>query len=416
VSLDTPSGPALADSRELVRRIGAEIDAAGGWIGFDRYMQRALYEPGIGYYTGPNRVFGAEGDFITAPEMSSLFGRCIAAQCAQWLEGTGEIVEFGAGSGALAAQVLSALRDADALPRSYAIVELSATLRERQRRTIAAAGAELLARVRWVDELPERIEGVVLANEVLDAMPVRVFRRAGGEVFERGVVRLGQRRLEERRLGERPGERPGDDALGWAERAADERLASQVLDRLREAWDECAGLPSDQASAAPESYVSELGEQAEAWVATVGSRLARGAMLLIDYGFPRREFYHPQRDLGTLRCHFRHRAHDDPFLWPGLQDITAHVDFTGIAQAAARVGLDVLGFASQARFLLDCGLLDACAVIPRDDLRAWTLETQAVQRLLSEAEMGELFKAIAFGRGVPDDAIGFRTRDRRASL
>lgn len=402
MSLVAPSGPALADSRELVRRIGAEIDAAGGWIGFDRYMQRALYEPGIGYYTGPNRVFGAEGDFVTAPEMSSLFGRCIAAQCAQWLGEDDEIVEFGAGSGALAAQVLSALRDAGTLPRSYAIVELSATLRERQRGTIAAAGGELLARVRWVDELPERIEGVVLANEVLDAMPVRVFRRAGDKVFERGVIRLGERRL-------------GDDALGWAERAADERLASKVLDRLREAGDECAGLPSDEAGAVPENYVSELGEQAEAWVATVGSRLMRGAMLLVDYGFPRREFYHPQRDLGTLRCHFRHRAHDDPFLWPGLQDITAHVDFTGIAQAGADAGLDVLGFASQARFLLDCGLLDACAAIPRDDLRAWTLQTQAVQRLLSEAEMGELFKAIALGRGV-SDAIGFRTRDRRASL
>jgi len=398
VSAVAPSGQALADSRELVRRMGAEIDAAGGWIGFDRYMQRALYEPGIGYYTGPNRVFGAEGDFVTAPEMSSLFGRCIATQCAQWLDGSGEIVEFGAGSGALAAQLLSALRDARALPRGYVIVELSATLRERQRTTIAAAGEELLARVRWVDELPQRIEGVVLANEVLDAMPVRVFRRAGGELFERGVARA------------------DGEALGWADRRADERLAAQVGDRLRHAWSAYAGASSDEREAAPEDYVSELGEQAEAWVATVGSRLARGAMLLVDYGFPRHEFYHPQRDQGTLRCHFRHRAHDDPFLWPGLQDITAHVDFTGVAEAAARAGLDALGFASQARFLLDCGLLDACVSIPRDDPVSWTREMQAVQQLLSEAEMGELFKAIAFGRGMPDDAIGFRTRDRRASL
>jgi len=398
VSAVAPSGQALADSRELVRRIGAEIDAAGGWIGFDRYMQRALYEPGIGYYTGPNRVFGAEGDFVTAPEMSSLFGRCIATQCAQWLDGSGEIVEFGAGSGALAAQLLSALRDARALPRGYVIVELSATLRERQRTTIAAAGEELLARVRWVDELPQRIEGVVLANEVLDAMPVRVFRRAGGALFERGVARA------------------DGEALGWADRRADELLAAQVGDRLRHAWSAYADASSDEREAAPENYVSELGEQAEAWVATVGSRLARGAMLLVDYGFPRHEFYHPQRDQGTLRCHFRHRAHDDPFLWPGLQDITAHVDFTGVAEAAARAGLDALGFASQARFLLDCGLLDTCVSIPRDDPVSWTREMQAVQQLLSEAEMGELFKAIAFGRGMTDDAIGFRTRDRRASL
>lgn len=398
MSLPGPPEQALADSRDLVRRIAAEIDAAGGWIGFDRYMQRALYEPGVGYYSGPNRVFGAEGDFVTAPEMSSLFGRCIAAQCAQWLEADGGIVEFGAGSGALAAQVLSALRDADALPRAYSIVELSAALRERQRRTIAAAGEDLLARVRWLDALPERIEGVVLANEVLDAMPVRVFRWAGGEVFERGVARA------------------DGEALGWAERAADERLAARVRARLHEAWSAYAAGASGDPEAMPQSYVSELGEQAEAWVATVGARLARGAMLLVDYGFPRRELYHPQRDLGTLRCHFRHRAHDDPFLWPGLQDITAHVDFTGVAEAAARAGLDALGFASQARFLLDCGLLDACAAIPRGDLRAWTRETQAVQRLLSEAEMGELFKAIAFGRGMPDEAIGFRTSDRRASL
>jgi len=397
-SAHAPSAQALADSHELARRIGEEIDAAGGWIGFDRYMQRALYEPGIGYYSGPNRVFGEEGDFVTAPEMSSLFGRCIAAQCVQWLGADDEVVEFGAGSGALAVQVLSALRDARALPRSYAIVELSASLRERQRRAIAAAGDELLARVRWLDALPGRIEGIVLANEVLDAMPVRVFRWCEGDVFERGVKRA------------------GGAALDWSERPADGPLAERVRDRLREAWREYAGDADGDLAPVAQDYASEIGEQAEAWVATVGARLARGAMLLVDYGFPRREFYHPQRDTGTLRCHFRHRAHDDPFLWPGLQDITAHVDFTGVAQAASRAGLDVLGFASQARFLLDCGLLDACAAMSRDDLRNWTRETHAVQRLLSESEMGELFKAIAFGRAVPDDAIGFRTRDRRACL
>jgi len=398
VSFEAPAAPALAVSQALVRRIGEAIDAAGGWIGFDRYLQHALYEPAMGYYSGPNRVFGAEGDFVTAPEMSSLFGRCVAVQCAQWLDEVGGgIVEFGAGSGALASQVLSTLRDANALPDGYSIVELSAPLRERQRRTIGAAGPGLLERVRWLDALPERIEGVVLANEVLDAMPVRVFRCAGADVLERGVARVGA------------------DAIGWQERKADAKFAALVHERLREAWSVYAGEEIERLrETAP--YVSEIGEQAEAWVETVGSRLVRGAMLLIDYGFPRHELYHPQRDSGTLRCHYRHRAHDDPFLWPGLQDITAHVDFTAIGDAAARAGLDLLGFQSQARFLLDCGLLDACAAIPRDDLRAWTRETQAVQRLLSEAEMGELFKAIAFGRGVADAAIGFRSRDRRASL
>lgn len=398
MSFDPPSPQALAASRELVRRVGAAIDEAGGWIGFDRYLQHALYEPGLGYYSGPNRVFGAEGDFVTAPEMTSLFGRCVAAQCAQWLDEVGgDIVEFGAGSGALAAQVLETLGEGSVLPRSYAIVELSAPLRERQRRAIGAAVPELLDRVRWLDALPERIDGVVLANEVLDAMPVRVFRCAGADVLERGVARAGA------------------DALGWAERAADRRFAALVRERLREAWSVYAGDRIERLhQMAP--YVSEIGEQAEAWVETVGSRIVRGAMLLVDYGFPRHEFYHPQRDAGTLRCHLRHRAHDDPFLWPGLQDITAHVDFSATAEAAARAGLDLLGFQSQARFLLDCGLLDACAAIPRDDVRAWTRETTAVQRLLSEAEMGELFKVIAFGRGVSADAIGFRTRDRRLSL
>lgn len=398
LSFEAPPAQALAVSRELVRRIGATIDEAGGWIGFDRYLQHALYEPGLGYYSGANRVFGAEGDFVTAPEMSTLFGRCIATQCAQWLDEVGgEIVEFGAGSGALAAQLLSSLRDADALPSRYAIVELSAPLRERQRRAIADAGPGLLERVRWLDALPDRIEGVVLANEVLDAMPVRVFRSTGADVFERGVARA------------------GPDALDWAERRADPRFAALARERLREAWSVHAG---ERIEAVHETapYVSEIGEQAEAWVETVGRRLARGAMLLVDYGFPRHEFFHPQRDGGTLRCHFRHRSHDDPFLWPGLQDITSHVDFSAVAEAATRAGLDLLGFQSQARFLLDCGLLDACAAIPRDDLRTWTRETQAVQRLLSEAEMGELFKAIAFGRGVSDDAIGFRTRDRREAL
>lgn len=388
--LVVPAEQALEASRELERRIGAQIDAAGGWIGFDRYMQRALYEPGIGYYSGASRKFGAEGDFVTAPEMSTLFGRCLAGQCAQWLaHGGDEIVEFGAGSGALAAQVLGALRDAQALPRRYAIVELSATLRERQRNALVAAGGDLLARVQWLDALPERIEGIVLANEVLDAMPVRLFRYRAGEVLERGVARS------------------GDGAFGWADRAADAAFAARVRQRLRDAW-------GDEAPAA--DYVSEIGEQAEAWVETVASRIATGAMLLVDYGFPRGEFYHPQRDTGTLRCHYRHLAHDDPFRWPGLQDLTAHVDFSAVGDAARRAGLDVLGFASQARFLLDCGLLDACAAIPREDLRAWTRETQAVQRMLSEAEMGELFKAIAFGRGIPDDALGFRTRDRRDAL
>lgn len=387
--LPEPPADALAASHQLVRVVRAAIDDAGGWIGFDRYMQFALYEPMLGYYAGASRKFGAEGDFVTAPEMSPLFGRCVAAQCAQWLrQSGGDVVEFGAGSGALAAQVLAALQASGMAPERYAIVELSAELRQRQHSTLAAQVPELLGRVQWLDALPERIHGVVLANEVLDAMPTRLFRWQQGTVFERGVGV------------------PEDGALSWLDRPADAAFAERVHARLAQAW----------ADDVPEHYVSEISEQAEAWVETVGARLVRGAMLLLDYGFPRREFFHPQRATGTLRCHYRHRVHDDPFLWPGLQDITTHVDFTAIREAASRAGLDPLGYASQARFLIDCGLLDFFSAVPRSDTRDWTRQAQAVQQMLSEAEMGELFKAIAFGRGVPDDALGFTAGDRRRVL
>lgn len=388
--LPEPPADARAASQELARAVRAAIDAADGWIGFDRYMQLALYEPRLGYYAGASRKFGAEGDFVTAPEISPLFGRCVAAQCAQWLTQAGaEVVEFGAGSGALAAQVLAALHASDIAPATYSIVELSADLRQRQRMTLAEQVPELLGRVQWLDALPQRIDGVVLANEVLDAMPVRLFRWQHGEVYERGV-----------------GASHDGDGLAWVDRPAEPAFAERVRTRLFEAW-------GDETS---QHYVSEISEQAEAWVETVGARLARGAMLLIDYGFPRGEFFHPQRAAGTLQCHFRHRVHADPFLWPGLQDITSHVEFTAIREAASRAGLDLLGYASQARFLIDCGLLEFFSGVPRNDLRGWTRQAQAVQQMLSEAEMGELFKAIAFGRGVPDDALGFAAGDRRGVL
>lgn len=397
-ALPAPPEAALNVSRELAHRIAASIDAAGGWIGFDAWMARALYEPGFGYYAAGSRKFGAAGDFVTAPELSPLFGACIATQCLQWFdEGVPAVVfEFGAGSGALAAQLLTALDAEGRAPQRYAIVDVSADLRERQRQRLAADVPHLLDRVAWLDALPDRIEGVVLGNELLDAMPVRLFRRNGAAVFERGVTRA-----------------PDGEGFVLADRPADAAFASRVHVLLAQGDVDGQSAADD---AGQTEYTSELGEQAQAWVETVGARLVHGALLLIDYGFPRAEFYHPQRDRGTLRCHYRHRSHDDPLLWPGLQDITAHVDFTAMAQAAAQAGLDLLGFTSQARFLLDCGLLEKLMAQPRGDALAWARQTQAVQQLLSEAEMGELFKVIAFGRGVADDAIGFAGRDRRASL
>ena len=404
MTLPEPGPDALAHGAALADRIAEAIGAAGGWIGFDAWMARALYEPGLGYYAGLARPFGAEGDFVTAPELSPLFAACVATQVSQWFaHAAPEVVEFGAGTGRLAAGVLDALRALGTPARRYAIVEVSGTLRARQRETIAREAPWALDAVEWLDALPASIDGVVLGNEVLDAMPVRVWEHAGGALAELGVA-----------LGD-------DGGFRWAPRPADSALREAVAAALRASRDAAgADDPGDDpfARLGPGRYRSELGEQAQAWVATVGRALRRGALLLVDYGFPAREYYHPQRDAGTLIAHRRHRAHGDVLRWPGLQDVTAHVDFSAVARAARGAGLDLLGYASQARFLINCGLLERLAGAtrdaPMDPARVRALG--AVQTLLSEAEMGELFKAIAFGRGLPADAIGFARGDRSASL
>ena len=390
IELPTPTEHAREASGRLCARIVDAIGREGGWIGFDRYMQFALYEPGLGYYSGGSRKFGPEGDFVTAPETSPLFGACLAGQCAQWFEQLPRrVVEFGAGSGALAAQVLSELAALGADGVEYLIVEVSAELRGRQRETLRARAPQSAGAVRWLDRWPESIAGVVLGNELLDAMPARLFRVRGGELFERGVG-------------------IDDGRLGWRDRAADPAFEREVRLALRASWGGEEHWPQD--------YVSEFGEQAQAWVREAGRRLERGAMLLIDYGFPRAELYHPHRSDGTLMCHYRHHAHPDPFLYPGLQDITTHVDFSAVAQAAASAGLDCLGYTSQAHLLLNLGLLERLARTPAENAAHYLPQSQAVQRLVSESEMGELFKAVAFGRGVADDAAGFARGDRASAL
>ncbi|MGE0802240.1 MAG: class I SAM-dependent methyltransferase [Lautropia sp.] len=394
--LPRPDAAAAALSRRLSARIGAVIEAAGGWIGFDRYMTLALYEPGLGYYSNGRPVFGAGGDFVTAPELSPLFGATVARQVAHWLEDPAlaaagpAIVEFGAGSGLLASHLLNALDRLGHGGARYRIVELSADLRQLQRKTIEARWPALLDRVEWLDALPARFTGVVIGNEVLDAMPVRAFEWDGAALHEAGVARAG-------------------DGFGWAMRPADAALAEAVagLDGFgveRGAWH----LP----------YRSEVCLQQSAWLATVAAMLDAGAVLLFDYGFPAAEYYHPQRVGGTLMGHYRHRSHVDPFVWPGLSDITAHVDFSRLHAAAGAAGLTTLGYQSQARFLLNCGLLEELEALPRDESKFWFSQAQAVQQLVSEAEMGELFKAIAFGKGLSDAAAapGFGTRDRLATL
>jgi SAM-dependent MidA family methyltransferase len=379
--LPPPSAEALAHSQALAGHIADEIDAAGGWIDFVRYMERALYEPGLGYYARGAQLFGpmpASGsDFVTAPELSPLFGAALARQARQVLEATAasEIFEFGAGSGVLAEQLIETLAGEGFELRRYHIVDLSGALRARQAERLARFGE----RVCWHDAWPERIEGFVVGNEVLDAMPVQLLHRAAGGWCERGVVVEGT-------------------SFGWGERAS-------------------ALCPPGEA-AFPEGSTVELHTHALAFVRTLAERLARGAALFIDYGFPEAEYYHPQRHMGTLMCHRAHRADSDPLQDIGEKDITAHVDFTGIALAAQgerpEAGLEVLGYTSQARFLMNCGLLDRLHALEAADWRA----RAAAQKLLGEHEMGELFKAIMLGRGLEPDLapIGFAAGDRTHTL
>ncbi|WP_322104859.1 class I SAM-dependent methyltransferase [Paraburkholderia sp. J41] len=379
-SLPVPEPIALAQSEALAATLRAEIAAAGGWLPFDRYMERALYAPKLGYYGGGARKFGLfaddGSDFVTAPELSPLFAATLARAVAQALaaSGTHRLMEFGAGTGRLAAGVMLALDAAGVAFDAYAIVDLSGELRERQRETIAALAPALLDRVTWLDALPATFEGVVIGNEVLDAMPVRLFARKDAVWFERGVSVN------------------DEGALAFADRPA-----QSGLDASWHGGGPHGALANIEGS---EDYVTETHEAALAFTRTVCAMLARGVALFIDYGFPRHEYYHPQRTQGTLMCHYRHRAHGDPFLYPGLQDITAHVEFTGIAEAGVEAGADLLGYTSQARFLMNAGITEVLGEIDPRDAQRFLPAANAVQKLVSEAEMGELFKVIAFSRGI----------------
>ncbi|EJL84917.1 hypothetical protein PMI15_02031 [Polaromonas sp. CF318] len=355
----------------LAAHIAKAIEAAGGWLGFDEFMALALYTPGLGYYANDSRKFGlmpgSGSDFVTAPELSPRFGQALARQAAQALEATGtaEVWEFGAGTGALAQQVLQAL--GPKLGR-YTIVDLSGSLQARQRERLAAYGDK----VQWAAELPPRMRGVVLGNEVLDAMPVKLLARLQGSWHERGVV---------------------VHKGGFA--YADRRTALRPPVEVEGTHD----------------YLTEIHPQAEGFVATLADRLEAGAVFLLDYGFPEHEYYHPQRSMGTVMCHRGHLADADALADVGGKDITAHVNFTGIALAGQEAGLEVLGYTSQGRFLLNCGLVDGMEGAP--------LEQRAmVQKLVAEHEMGELFKVIAFGaKGHPVwEPIGFAAGDRMHTL
>lgn len=374
-----------AHSQALGAHVAAEVRRAGGWLSFERFMALALYAPGLGYYSAGSVKIGAEGDFVTAPEISDLFSRCVAAQCAEVLAEGGEILEFGAGTGRMAAAVLTELAARDCLPQRYSILEVSADLAERQRRRLGALPAPLAERVVWLKRLPERpLRGVILANEVLDALPCRRFVLEAGVPRELGVALQGERLVERCA--------PADAVLAqeWAE------LSAQLPQPL------------------PDGYVSEICVQAGAWVASAADALARGMMLLFDYGLPRAHYYHPQRVAGTLRCHYKHRVHDDPYVYPGVQDITAWVEFTRVAESAVAAGLEVAGFATQTAFLLGTGI--ERLVAEAGDALEHARRAGEARRLLLPGEMGEAFKVMALTRACDALLPGFALQDLRASL
>jgi SAM-dependent MidA family methyltransferase len=371
----------------VLQALRAAMTAQGGWLAFDDYLRIVLYAPGLGYYSAGSVTFGGGGDFVTAPELSGLFGRCVARQCAQVLQLTdGDVLELGAGSGALAADVLATLADLERLPGHYYILEVSAELRRRQQQRIAALPPVLRSRVRWLDALPATpMAGVMLANEVADALPFKRFVIGAEALLERGVALSAQ------------------GALIEADRPADAALRAQVQQIA-------ASLPAPW----PPLYESELCPMLQPWIAALGAALGEGAALLIDYGLSRHEYYHPQRACGTLRCHFRHRAHQDPLLYPGLQDITAWVDFTRLAEAAGDAGLEVAGYCTQAAFLLANGI-EADLAASDATLAHAQRASEARQLLLPEA-MGETFKVMALTRGLDAPLRGFQYQDLRRSL
>ena len=387
--LPEPDRQSVRRSNKLLEIIRQECNRTPGGIPFSRFMQMALYAPGLGYYSSGSRKFGEEGDFITAPEVSSLFSRCVARQLQQVLNviEKPDVLEFGAGSGVMAADVLIELDRLDALPEHYFIIELSAELRERQQQTIAERAAHLLASVQWLDTLPETgFRGVVVANEVLDAMPVECFRIREGTVEQLRVVAT-------------------DDGLVPAYATAEDTISEQVRT-----------IEQGRGESFDDGYCSEFNPAINPWLGSLYDVLDSGLVLLIDYGYPAQEYYLDERDNGTLICHYQQRAHADPLWYPGLQDITAFVDFSAVARAAAEVGFDISGYTSQAAFLLGCGLAELHQASVSDDPRQQLLLAQEIKTLTLPSEMGERFKVIALSKNIDLSLAGFAIQDYRNRL
>ncbi|MCA1855972.1 SAM-dependent methyltransferase [Massilia oculi] len=367
MSLPAPTPDALAASQSLQQLIAADIEAHGGAIAFSRFMELTLYAPRLGYYSGGASKLGASGDFTTAPEISPLFGAALARAAAAIIaQSAPEIIEFGAGTGKLARDVLAALDELGVAVQSYTIIELSGELRARQQEAL-----QDLPQVRWLDAMPDTFSGVVLANEVLDAMPVELVIRQDGR-WQRQMVTV------------------TDGAFAFMQAALPQALAAQLARQVPDA------------EALPEGYLTEVHPVAEGFMASLAAMMrgGRGAAFLFDYGFPAHEYYLDQRIGGTLMCHYRHHAHPDPFYLPGLQDITAHVDFTAMALASQDAGLPVLAYMNQASFLLGCGIGELLLATSPEDALRFLPQSRAVQKLVSPAEMGELFKVLVVGQAV----------------
>lgn len=393
ISLPQPDTGAIAHSQALHAHIKQMIQQKNGWISFAEFMQLALYAPGLGYYSGGAKKFGAQGDFVTAPEISSLFSRTIAHQAAQVLAALklqsihGNILELGAGTGRLAKDMLLELANLNQLPQQYFILEVSAHLRVVQRETLQASlSADLVSRVIWLESLPAEFDGFIFGNEVLDALPVHLIKQNEGVPVEVGVA-------------EKVGD-AGDAGFVWQEAVLQDLNLQRFVEQLH----------------LSDGYLTEICPLASALMASLASILRHGALIMIDYGFSRQEYYHPQRRQGTLMCHYRHHSHSDPFAYLGLQDITAHVDFTRIAEAGVVHGLTLEGFLTQAQFLLNAGITDLLQEVPADDLEHYLPAVTASQKLLSPAEMGELFKVIGFKKNLELPLLGFSTGDKTHTL
>lgn len=373
-------GPLAKAQTKLMHSKIAETIRREGPVSFSEFMRMALYEPGLGYYSAGARKFGPEGDFVTAPEISPLFSRCLANQCAQILSEIreGSILEFGAGTGVMAKEILLSLHAKNRLPKNYFIMEVSADLRDRQKILLATLEPILFDRVVWLDTLPSSFSGIILANEVLDAMPVTKFF-VDREIREFYVDYV-------------------DDQFSWTLRKIKD---AQLIDKIK-------ALPLSRGV-----YESEINVLAAPWIKSLSNILVEGVCIIVDYGFPAHEYYHPERNRGTIMCHYQHRAHDNPLMNVGIQDITAHVDFTAIAEAASEHGFCVEGFVNQAAFLMNCGLMECYRA---DDALAQYRVAQEIKKLTLPSEMGELFKVMAITKNFSGDLLGFSQMNRLERL